>query len=159
MSFCSWAKTAMQGHLQKPSWSMSKLFRNEIWRESKRLRHQTAYSFYRHNCPALDLETETCTSSAHHHRMCQLPAVKKSPTLPSVRSSVATATEKLCCCPDWQPDRILQFCILLSGDRWRLSTMGAQQVFSRYEVMFNTVQRWIGTSWVPCLTANAYCRR
>lgn len=74
----SWAKPAMQGNLQKPSCSMSKLFRNEVQRKAKRLRHLTVCTCYGHNCPALDLGTETHFFCQHisTERICQLPAVE-----------------------------------------------------------------------------------
>ena len=147
--------------LQKPSWRISKLFKNEVQRKAKRLRHLTVYTCYGHNRRALDLGTETYFFCRHiiTERICQLPAVEQSATLPTVSSGVATTTEGLCCCPDWQSSRILYFFMLLTSGRQRLSPTGAQQVFSRYEVVFDMIQRKIGTSWAPYLPGAAYSRR
>lgn len=49
------------------------------------------------------------------------------------------------------------FFILLAGQR--LSFMGAEQVFIRYKVVFDMVQRKIGTSWLHYLPATAHPRR
>lgn len=64
----------------------------------------------------LEFTSKLHTSSQKESAICQrLSSLQPCP--PS--AALSTATDGLCCCPDWQPNRILNFFILLTRGRWR----------------------------------------